>query len=151
MRPEGRYDADGCRRVAMAVPVIRGDDGHLRFVLTGAQDGREWIFPKGGWELHETVEQAALREAYEECGVVGTVRCALGGEFRSGPSRSGRVTRVQAFLVDVDNLLDDWPERSVRARRLCTEADVRDALKRTSMLDLVDKALGVISSCDKTE
>lgn len=58
------------------------------------------------------------REAYEECGVVGTVRCALGGEFRSGPSRSGRVTRVQAFLVDVDNLLDDWPERSVRARRL---------------------------------
>lgn len=31
----------------------------------------EWILPKGGWELDEACEESAVREAYEEAGVLG--------------------------------------------------------------------------------
>ncbi|KAF0933172.1 hypothetical protein E2562_016121 [Oryza meyeriana var. granulata] len=50
------------------------DDGHKKLVevlMINSQSGPGLLFPKGGWENDETVEEAAAREAIEEAGVRG--------------------------------------------------------------------------------
>lgn len=49
------------------VPICR--DGNVLFVSASSKPA--WIFPKGGWENDEKMEESALREAYEEAGILG--------------------------------------------------------------------------------
>jgi diphosphoinositol-polyphosphate diphosphatase len=37
-----------------------------------------WVLPKGGWEVDETVQEAACREAWEEAGAVCKIHSDLG-------------------------------------------------------------------------
>lgn len=45
------------------------------------------VLPKGGWEFHESVEEAALRECWEEAGVSGTVTKFLLKQADSRPPK----------------------------------------------------------------
>ena len=58
---------DLVREVAGTIPITR--DG--RIVLISASRKKEWILPKGGWDADETKEECAIRETYEEGGLVG--------------------------------------------------------------------------------
>uniref|UniRef100_A0A6U6LR16 Nudix hydrolase domain-containing protein n=1 Tax=Odontella aurita TaxID=265563 RepID=A0A6U6LR16_9STRA len=49
------------------VPIMR--DGRILFCSASRKE--EWILPKGGWEADETIEESALRETFEEGGVLG--------------------------------------------------------------------------------
>lgn len=41
------------------------------FLLVSSHNTKDkWVLPKGGWEVDETVEEAAKRETFEEAGVV---------------------------------------------------------------------------------
>lgn len=51
------------------IPIVKG--GKVMFV--SASNKPSWIFPKGGWELDETIEESAIREAFEEAGVIGVL------------------------------------------------------------------------------
>jgi diphosphoinositol-polyphosphate diphosphatase len=55
------------RLVTGCVPILEG--GYVLFV--SASRKLEWILPKGGWELDETMEAGAIRECYEEAGALG--------------------------------------------------------------------------------
>jgi diphosphoinositol-polyphosphate diphosphatase len=46
-------------------------------LVISSQKGHALMFPKGGWELDESVEEAASRESLEEAGVVGNVEVNL--------------------------------------------------------------------------
>jgi 8-oxo-dGTP pyrophosphatase MutT (NUDIX family) len=65
-----------------------------------------------------TALEAAMIEAYEEAGIVGhAVSPTPIGSYRYRKLlRSGREAelRVRVFLVVVDDLLEDWPERGER-------------------------------------
>jgi len=52
-----------------SVPIM--SDG--RILLVSSSRKEEWILPKGGWESDETLKVSALRETYEEGGVLGTL------------------------------------------------------------------------------
>eukprot|EP00557_Chaetoceros_sp_GSL56_P001203 CAMPEP_0176490500 /NCGR_PEP_ID=MMETSP0200_2-20121128/7905_1 /TAXON_ID=947934 /ORGANISM="Chaetoceros sp., Strain GSL56" /LENGTH=451 /DNA_ID=CAMNT_0017887813 /DNA_START=638 /DNA_END=1993 /DNA_ORIENTATION=- len=52
-----------------SVPIL--NDG--RILLISSSRKEEWILPKGGWESDETLEVSALRETYEEGGILGTL------------------------------------------------------------------------------
>jgi diphosphoinositol-polyphosphate diphosphatase len=56
------------RLVTGCVPILKG--GLILFVSSSRKP--EWILPKGGWELDESMEESAVRETYEEAGVLGT-------------------------------------------------------------------------------
>jgi hypothetical protein len=58
---------DLVREVAGTIPITR--DG--RIVLISASRKKEWILPKGGWDADETKEECAMRETYEEGGLLG--------------------------------------------------------------------------------
>mmetsp|Transcript_8070 Transcript_8070/g.11527 ORF Transcript_8070/g.11527 Transcript_8070/m.11527 type:complete len:458 (-) Transcript_8070:89-1462(-) len=51
------------------VPVMA--DGKVLLVSSSRKE--EWILPKGGWESDESMELSALRECFEESGVLGTL------------------------------------------------------------------------------
>jgi len=52
-----------------AVPIMK--DG--RILLCSSSRKEEWILPKGGWDNDESLEESAIREVYEEGGVIGSL------------------------------------------------------------------------------
>jgi hypothetical protein len=60
---------EAIRMVTGCVPILRG--GKILFVSASRKP--EWILPKGGWELDESLEESAIREAFEEAGVLGVI------------------------------------------------------------------------------
>ncbi|XP_042373187.1 nudix hydrolase 16, mitochondrial-like isoform X2 [Zingiber officinale] len=79
-RHQQRYEA-GCRLVAGCIPFRYkscdiSDDKHnmeVEVLMINSPSGPGLLFPKGGWENDETVEEAAVREALEEAGVKGDI------------------------------------------------------------------------------
>jgi 8-oxo-dGTP pyrophosphatase MutT (NUDIX family) len=77
--------------------VVRGDGEARRVLLVTARyNDQEWVFPKGHVEPGESPEEAALREAREEAGVVGRV---LGPAETLEFTFGGDDVRVQFMLV----------------------------------------------------
>jgi 8-oxo-dGTP pyrophosphatase MutT (NUDIX family) len=51
-------------------------------VISSSRDSCKWVFPKGGWENDESLEEAARRETLEEAGVKrGCAAVAFGGDM----------------------------------------------------------------------
>lgn len=55
------------RMVTGCVPIVEG--GRVLFVSSSRK--ADWILPKGGWEKDEGMEESAIRECFEEAGVLG--------------------------------------------------------------------------------
>jgi len=71
-RTQQRWEIDSetnqrIRLVTGCVPIL--SDGRILFV--SANRKAEWILPKGGWERDEDMGESAIREAFEEAGVLG--------------------------------------------------------------------------------
>ena len=71
-RDKQRWD-NQTRLITGCVPIVKGGG----ILLCGAKKKKEWIIPKGGWEDDETLEDGAMRECYEECGVYGDLGSPL--------------------------------------------------------------------------
>lgn len=63
--PAPHYTEYDTRLAAYAV-IVR--DGQLLLALWNEQERKRWTLPGGGVELHETVEEGAVREVREETG-----------------------------------------------------------------------------------
>ena len=55
------------------VPILEG--GRVLFVSSSRK--ADWILPKGGWEKDESMEESAIRECFEEAGVLGILGSVL--------------------------------------------------------------------------
>lgn len=109
-------------------------------VLISSRSGA-WILPKGGWERDETAREAAARETYEESGVYGLVHLEPLVEL-AYESKRGVACQLMLFLMDVKELLVEWPESSVRQRKLfsldeairaCGKEEHRTALRELKL------------------
>ncbi|KAG2372511.1 nudix hydrolase 16, mitochondrial-like isoform X2 [Vigna umbellata] len=150
-RHQQRYE-HGYRLIAGCVPFRYrdGNDGcgdssekTVEVLMINSTSGPGLLFPKGGWENDETVEEAAVREAIEEAGVRGDLMDFLGYyEFRSKTlqdecSPEG-LCKAAMFALFVKEELESWPEQSTRKRSWlavsealgsCRHAWMRDALE----------------------
>lgn len=62
------------RIVAGCVPVVRSAGKDLSVVLINSSTHRDrLVFPKGGVKRGESLEEGAMRETFEECGVTGVI------------------------------------------------------------------------------
>lgn len=100
-----------------ALPV-RWTGGRPEMLLVTTRGTGRWTPPKG-WPLGDAPSaECAAREAFEEAGVSGRIEPEALGVFEYWKqTRRGRdVLRVSAFVLHVDAMARDWPERAERKR-----------------------------------
>ncbi|CAH9075860.1 unnamed protein product [Cuscuta epithymum] len=142
-----RYNADGCRQVVGCIPYryrkanqpICGtkaiDD--LEFLLVSSQRCPRMMFPKGGWEEDESLEEAAHRETFEEAGVWGNIGNCLGSWYFKSKSKG---TFHEGFMLPlfVTDEMDHWPEENMRRRLWVSYKEAMDLCFHPWMKEALD-------------
>ena len=88
-------------------------------LITSRGTGR-WVIPKGWPMKGRTLSGAAAQEAWEEAGVRGRIRTGELGRFRYAKAQDEGFAvpiDMRVFLLDVDSMTEDFPERRQRKRR----------------------------------
>ena len=132
----------GKRQYGALAIGLDGDSG-IKVVLITSRDTGRWVIPKG-WPMRgKAALEVALVEAYEEAGIVGRalIKKPVGTYRYRKVLASGLEAnlRVGVFVVLVDTLLEDWPERGQRvvewftpyeAAALVAEPDLAKLIRR---------------------
>ncbi len=101
-----------------AVIPYRREGGRLEVLLITSRKRKRWIVPKGIVDLGKTASESAVNEAYEEAGVRGQISAAPVGEYSY--HKWGGTCMVQVFLLEVEEILEEWPEKQSRQRKWMT-------------------------------
>jgi 8-oxo-dGTP pyrophosphatase MutT (NUDIX family) len=97
-------------RQAAAIPVRDG-----LVCLIRSSNGKRWVIPKGHIEPGQTAAATALREAWEEAGLVGTLVGPPVGSYVY--EKGGARHKVRVYQMTVTEMAKMWPERDRRPRR----------------------------------
>ncbi|XP_043703519.1 nudix hydrolase 18, mitochondrial-like [Telopea speciosissima] len=114
------------------------DEGELEILVITSQKGQGMLFPKGGWEIDESIEEAALRETLEEAGVKGKVQNKI-GEWCFRSKRYNTIYEGVMFPLLVKEQLDLWPEKNLRQRKWMTVAEAREVCQHWWMKEALDR------------
>lgn len=157
-RHRQRYD-NNLRLVSGCIPyrLVKDDEGHcinlekrVEVLMISSPNRDDMVFPKGGWENDETIEEAACREALEEAGVRGILRETPLGvwEFRSKSNQEvcspGGGCKGCMFALEVTEELDDWPEQNNRERKWLLTSEALEVCRYEWMRSALEKFMGVI-------
>ncbi|KAL8153733.1 hypothetical protein V2J09_011493 [Rumex salicifolius] len=108
------------------------------------------VFPKGGWEDDETMEDAACREALEEAGVKGILNKNQLGmwEFKSKSRQELCIEeggcRGYMFALEVMEELDTWPEQENHNRRWLSIEEAFELCRYDWMREALTEFLNVM-------
>ncbi|XP_074383298.1 nudix hydrolase 18, mitochondrial-like [Apium graveolens] len=106
--------------------LIEDDDDEWEVLVVSSQKSPKMMFPKGGWELDESVEEAASRESLEEAGVLGNVQNKLGTWCYK--SKSSEIYHEgYMFPLLVTEQLELWPEKNLRQRVWMSVDEAKEA------------------------
>ncbi|XP_011001557.1 PREDICTED: nudix hydrolase 18, mitochondrial-like [Populus euphratica] len=139
-----RYDK-GRRQVVGCIPYRYKNgssstsevEDELEVLVISSQKGKGMLFPKGGWELDETIKQAASRETYEEAGVKGNVEHQL-GHWTFQSRTHGTDYDGYLFPLHVKEVLDFWPEKNNRQRKWMSVEEARESCQHGWMKEALD-------------
>ncbi|CAI8605448.1 unnamed protein product [Vicia faba] len=122
-----RYNETGGRQVVGCIPYRykQNIDGSMSNEL------------EGGWELDETLEEAASRESLEEAGVIGIVEQEL-GEWSFISKRYGIYYEGHMFPLLVKEQHDTWAEKNLRTRLWMNVVEARDVCQHWWMKEALD-------------
>ena len=90
------------------------ENGILKLLLISNRKKTRWIFPKGIIEKDLSPVESARQEAFEEAGIYGSILSATTGEYQY--NKWGGTCTVKVFLMQVEKILNDWPESNFRFR-----------------------------------
>ncbi|KAH6760080.1 nudix hydrolase-like protein 21 [Perilla frutescens var. hirtella] len=128
-----RYNFLGHRQVVGCIPYryrspggqsMVGEEDIEVLVITAQRKGKGMMFPKGGWEVDESIEEAALRETVEEAGVVGDVEHKL-GKWSFNSKNRDTLYEGHMFPLLVKEQLEFWPEKDIRQRKWLSVREAR--------------------------
>ncbi|MGJ8570863.1 MAG: NUDIX hydrolase [Hoeflea sp.] len=104
-----------------AAAVFRGSGDKCELLLITSRDTARWIVPKGWIEDGEDGAEAAVRETWEEAGLIGEVLPGGPvGQYRyikQRGRRSDAVCEVDVYILKLLEQRDLWPERDERRRK----------------------------------
>jgi 8-oxo-dGTP pyrophosphatase MutT (NUDIX family) len=122
-----------------AIPLFDG-----RVCLVTSRSGRRWVFPKGVIDPGHTPGEAALLEAWEEAGVVGSLDPEPIGNYVY--EKVGAPHHVLVFRMRVIEARDDWPEREVRDRAWVTVEEAVERIDEPGLRELLRRTFGISHS-----
>lgn len=115
-------------------------------VSSRRHDGTQTL-PKGYCKEHENLPKAALRELYEEAGILGRVN------YKSRPilysSKNNAADEVLYFFVETIKIASDWPEKKQRNRIFVTLEEAVE-LKTSKAARKILKELALYQSLKET-
>jgi 8-oxo-dGTP pyrophosphatase MutT (NUDIX family) len=120
---------------AAAIPLLDG-----RVCMVTSRSGRRWVFPKGQIDPGHTPGEAALLEAWEEAGVVGTLDPEPVGNYVY--EKVGCPHHVLVFRLRVIEVRDVWPERGLRERAWLTISEAIERIDESGLRELLRRAFG---------
>lgn len=100
-----------------ALPWRRTDG--LKILLITSRETKRWVIPKG-WPIDGlTPAESAAQEAFEEAGIRGIANGMSYGHYDYQKQLRGEVRhcRVDVFALEVNQILEKWPERRQRKRQ----------------------------------
>ncbi|MFO0824056.1 MAG: NUDIX domain-containing protein [Gemmataceae bacterium] len=109
--------------------------GHIRKAAGG---GSSW---KGLIDPGHTAGQAALTEAWEEAGLVGTLDPEPAGNYVY--EKMGLSHHVLVYVMRVIEVRDSWPERGVRDREWLSVDDALDRIDEPGLRELLRRLFQV--------
>jgi 8-oxo-dGTP pyrophosphatase MutT (NUDIX family) len=118
-----------------ALPWRESGSG-LEVLLITSRTNRKWLLPKG-WRIEGlSGSETALREAYEEAGLEGSISSTPIGSIRYFKNVSEdelRSAQAVIYPLKVSRELDDWPERAERGRQWFTPFAASEAAYAPSL------------------
>ena len=114
-----------------AVIPYRFVDGTPFLILVSSRKKKHWIIPKGIIESDLTPLESAVKEAFEEGGIIGECDKSFVGEYKH--KKWGGICTVQVYSMQVTNLLTDWPEADIRERIIIPFSDYEKFIKRKEL------------------
>jgi 8-oxo-dGTP pyrophosphatase MutT (NUDIX family) len=125
------------REQAGVIPFRRRKDG-IEVCLIRNKGRKKWKLPKGFVDPGETVQQAALKEAWEEAGLTGRIVGDTIGSYDY--EKWDLKLTVSMYLMEVTEQENEWEESRFRERRWSRVDDAFDALKKHPVRPLLDIA-----------
>jgi 8-oxo-dGTP pyrophosphatase MutT (NUDIX family) len=121
-------------RQSAAIPLLNG-----RVCMVTSRTGKRWVFPKGLIDPGHTPSEAALIEAWEEAGLVGTIDSDPVGSYLY--EKLGNPHHVLVFRLRVLEVHDDWPEREFRQREWLTVVEAVTRIEEAGLRRLLGTPL----------
>lgn len=118
-------------RQAAVIPVADG-----RVCMVTSSSGRRWVVPKGMIDAGCTPGEAALIEAWEEAGLVGTLDRDPAGSYLY--EKYGRTHHVLVYVMHVTEMAVDWPERDVRKREWVEPMAAADRVEELGLREIIE-------------
>ncbi|MCD7446995.1 Nudix hydrolase 3 [Datura stramonium] len=153
-----RYN-EGCRQVVGCIPYryrncyqSGSNIDDLEFLLISSQKSPRLMFPKGGWEIDESLKDAASRETFEEAGVLGDVEIQdYLGTWSFKSKSQGTFHEGHMLPLYVTQELDDWPEKSARRRLWLKFNEAREVCWHPWMKEALDVFASKLAKRNKEE
>jgi len=123
-------------RQSAVIPYIK-ENHDTKVLLVTTQKKKKGTLPKGIIEPGLSAHESAAREAYEEAGVRGLVEESVFDRFQY--DKWGGTCDVQVFLMEISEVLNQWPEQNQRRRELVDACQAHLMIGRESMKPVLRK------------
>ncbi|WP_342869051.1 NUDIX hydrolase [Hoeflea sp. AS60] len=131
-----------------AAAVFRGSGDTRELLLVTSRDTGRWIVPKGWIEDGEDGAEAALRETWEEAGLIGEILPGGPvGQYRYIKQRARRgdaICDVDVYLLKLLEERDQWPEKDQRRRKWFPIATAIGLVAEDGLKDVIRDAFQIL-------
>ena len=121
-----------------AVIAFRHKGDIIEICLIRNKGSKKWKIPKGFVDPGETAQQAALKEAWEEAGLLGRLVGDAVGSYEY--EKWNLDLTVAVFLMEVKAMDDEWEESRLRERAWAPMDDAFARLKKHPVKPLLPDA-----------
>jgi 8-oxo-dGTP pyrophosphatase MutT (NUDIX family) len=114
-------------------------------MLLTSRETRRWVIPKGWPMKGRKPAQVARQEAFEEAGLVGKIvgKRPLGNYFYSKRlTKKEILTDVFVYSFNVEQQLDDWPEKDQRTTQWFDATDAAALVEEGGLALIIERFAG---------
>lgn len=116
------------------------EGGTPKVLMITSRGRRRWVLPKGRIEDGQTAKEAAVLEAFEEAGIMGTVATKIGAySYTKFDQPKENQYHVRVYPMVVSSIADDWPEKNQRDRIWMDFPSAANAVEEPELRSLLNE------------